>query len=474
MAAPTPAPSDDSASRLSFRQRVIYGLGGVFDQWGAHGVKNTANPILNIVLGVNPAAIGTLMALSRLWDAITDPLMGSISDNFKSPWGRRRPFILTGALLAALFFVSIWWIPTTLGTTAQIVWLTATVLLFYTAYTMYSVPFIALGLELEPSYNGKTRLFATRTVFTVATSLIVSWVFPLTQTGWFGTPEESVRWLAMLIALVMITCGLIPALFSRTPTYPTVSKASEATPRIPLREGLGTALKNRSFRILMIGVCGSLLGYNLVNALGWYVNIYYVFGGDMKAASIVGGWSATVYSVAVLVSAPALTWLSGRFGKGPTFFGCIMLGAISSALKWWLYTPEFPYGQLIVQALFAPPTAGIALLGYAMLADICEEERALSDRRLEATFAAVFGWLQKSCLALGVFGSGWILVFSGFEVDLGPTQSAETLQTLRWCFSVIPCIAALIAAAFILRFPLTPARMRSVRVKIDAQENSAS
>lgn len=469
MATPSPTPAA-SSSRLSFRQRAIYGIGGVLDQWGAHGVKNTANPILNIVLGINPAAIGTLMALSRLWDGITDPLMGSISDNHKSPWGRRRPFILLGALLASLFFVSIWWIPTSIGPTAQVVWLTTTVLLFYTAYTIYSVPFIALGMELEPGYHGKTRLFATRTVFTVGTSLIVSWVFPLTQVGWFGTPEQSVRWLAVLIALIMITCGLVPALFSRSATTISSLPAKTEAPKISLREGLGTALTNRSFRILMIGVCGSLLGYNLVNALGWYVNIYYVFGGDTKAASIVGGWSATVYSLAVLVSAPALTWLAGRFGKGPVLFGCIMLGAISSALKWWLYTPEFPYGQLIVQALFAPPTAGIALLGYAMLADICEAERAQSNRRLEATFAAVFGWLQKSCLAIGVFGSGWILVFSGFDVELGSEQSSATLQTLRWCFSVIPACAALVAALLVLRYPLTSERMRQIRAKLDRDE----
>ena len=250
-ATPPPAP----AAKLSLRQLCAYGTGGVLYEWGLFGVKNTANQVLNIVLGMNPAAMGTVMALGRLWDAFIDPLMGSVSDNFRSRWGRRRPLIAAGAIGCGIFFPLIWWLPLGAGATLQVAWLLAATLLFYSAFAVFVVPYQALGYELTPDYHEKTRLFSFRQGLGAFTGLAVAWVFPLIQSGWLGTPGESVRWLALLVGVLIILAGITPALFVRESAVVVPVRTQR---KVPLREAFTHAMRSRPF-LLVAGASGLAL-----------------------------------------------------------------------------------------------------------------------------------------------------------------------------------------------------------------------
>src|SRR5665213_1105676 len=119
--------------RLSLRVLCGFAAGGFLDTWGIQSVKNSANAILNIILGVNPITLGVVFGGTRLWDAFLDPVMGSITDNTKSRWGRRRPYIVAGTLMCALTFPFLWWVPPGASAAAQAVWLGVAAFPFYTA-----------------------------------------------------------------------------------------------------------------------------------------------------------------------------------------------------------------------------------------------------------------------------------------------------------------------------------------------------
>lgn len=152
------APSEGKNGKLSFKEKFSVGTGGLTVSLGNQSVRTTGQGVLNMILGINAFWVGIVLAIPLLWDAITDPIMGNFSDNFRSKYGRRRPFIFIGAILMGLTFASIWMIPMGWSDTGKLVWFLVTSLLFYTAYTIFSVPFIALTYEMTPDYEERTAV----------------------------------------------------------------------------------------------------------------------------------------------------------------------------------------------------------------------------------------------------------------------------------------------------------------------------
>lgn len=442
------------------RQDLAYGAGAMLDGWGLMGVKNTAHQVLNIVLGVNPGTIGTVMAIARLWDAMTDPLMGNISDNLRTRWGRRRPLIFVGAILSGLVFPLLWCLPTGLDPSGQFWWLLGFGLLFYTVFGFFSVPYHAFGYEIAPGYDEKTRLFAIRTAVGTINGIAVAWVFPLIQSGWFGAPSESARAVGWLVGGVFALLAILPAVGVKEPVQ--TAQAVQRLPRLPFWRSLRTALACRPFRQVAGAAMLATMGMNAVTVLGTYVSVYYVNGGDVKHAAVIGGIQFTVSTVFIIVSTPLVKKLSDWLGKKPALLFCFALALVGTVSKWFFYTPANPYLIIGVVFFLGPANAGFRTFADAMIADVCEYEEARSGLRLEGMFGAVYSWALKSGLALAAFLSGWILVWTGFDIGLGTAQSEHTLLGLRLLFAFFPFVALVGAAWWLRGYPLDAATMAAL------------
>ena len=167
--------------RISIKRKIAVGAGGFPIQNGGLIVQYMAQPIFQIFLGLNPALFGLAMTIPRIWDAFTDPIMGRISDRFKSKWGRRRPFVFFGSLLMALSFSFIWMVPQGLSETSIFLWLVISSILFFSAYTIYSVPCQALAYEQTSDYHERTRLMFYWALFFNIGNLCVNWYLPATN-----------------------------------------------------------------------------------------------------------------------------------------------------------------------------------------------------------------------------------------------------------------------------------------------------
>lgn len=463
---PDPTPIRPEGTALPWRTRLAYGLGGILDQWGIFGTKSTANVVFNVVLGVSPATIGIVLAIARLWDAFADPFMGSVSDNARTRWGRRKPFIVVGAILCGLTFPLVWWLPTSFGAQGQFTWLLLTLLAFYCAFTLFTVPYHAMAYELAPGYHEKTSLLAVRTFIAQTVSIAMAWTFPIIQAGWLGTPVQSVHTLGLIVGGVIMLSGLIPGLFVPVERAPAVSKKPALTLGQTLRVAAGSRLLRRVLGIAAI----SIFGLNMVNLLGNYVTIYYVFGGDAKAAAPLVALSGSLWALLSMLLSPVVAWLSRRVGKRNAFFALLGCAFVATLSKWWLYTPAHPYWQLGVIVLITPGTLALWMISESMVADVCEHDRLATGRRTEGVYSAMYAWLLKGGIAIALLIANLILEFIGFDVAKGAAQSPETLLWLRILFAFLPAGAIVVSMLMLLGYPLNEARMKDIQRQLASQE----
>jgi len=203
------APKD----KVSLRKKILYGSGSFADMTFQWTLVAFALPIFNMELGYSAVLIGSVLAITRLWDAITDPLMGSISDNFRSRYGRRRPFIGVGAVMAGIFFIAIWFIPAGLSNTVFFITFLVLSLLFYTSFTVFTVPLLALGYEMSSDFHERTSMMNVRVFANSLNGIFMfSWFFALVHSDFWSGPSEGIRMVGLGFGLIMIVLGLVPAL----------------------------------------------------------------------------------------------------------------------------------------------------------------------------------------------------------------------------------------------------------------------
>ena len=459
----------DNAPPVPFRQKAAFGAGGGAEEVMNNSVNTILNPVYNIGLGVRPELLGYAQAAPGFWGAIFGPLVGSFSDNARTRWGRRRPFMLLGCVLSALSFVAMWWVPRSWGETAMFVYIVALSLIFYSAATLFQVPWNALGLSLTTNIQERTRVWAVRQFVSMSIGFGLPWLYWLTKRDFFSDVVEGARWGSLGVGLVILIGGLIPTFFCKE----NYSEAVQAQPKVPLIKGFIESFQNRPFVFLTVMIVCILTGLFLVDTLGLYVTIYHVYGGDEKAASTMQGITGSCYRASAIAFLPVVGFLSARFGKKQVLAAALMLAFLGTASKWWCYSSAHPWTCVIPAILMGPGLTSMFVLTSSLLADICDYDEYLTGCRREATYTAVSGW----CVKLGVTGalvlSGYILMGTGFDKHLGGAQSPNTIFWMRFLFSSVPPAALLIAIFLTLRFPLTESRSREIQTILKQRKADA-
>ena len=206
------APED----RITLAHKVIYGFGAFVNNLLAAAIGGMAI-ILNLGLGMNPALVGLLGALPRLTDALTDPLMGYISDNTDSRWGRRRPYIFVGAILSGIIFAILWQLPLGKSENYYFWFFLIGSFVFYLAYTIFATPWVALGYELTPDYHERTRLMGVQNFMGSLAYMVSPWFLAMMQASMFTDMVEGASYLAIGIGIFAIACRCFASnIFKRT------------------------------------------------------------------------------------------------------------------------------------------------------------------------------------------------------------------------------------------------------------------
>ncbi len=465
--------------RIPFPLKLIYGLGAFVNNTLAAAIGGMII-VLNLGLGLSPALVGLLGALPRLTDAITDPLMGYISDNTRSRWGRRRPYIFVGAIAAGIIYALLWQLPAEKSTTFYFTYFLVGSLIFYLAYTIYATPWVALGYELTPDYHERTRLMGVQNFIGNLAYMISPYFLAIMYMPAFGDAVTGAKYLALIIAVVVIALGILPALFLRE-RFKDVASIEGADKKEnsmgdvikDFLRGFATTLKFAPFLKLCVATFLVFNGFILIASFQPYVIIYYVFGGDQEAGSVFVGHSGLVQAIASLGVIVFVTWLATKIGKRRAFFVSTGVSMIGYALKWFCYTPDNPWLVLIPAPLMAFGLAGLFTLMPSMICDVVDCDELNTHERREGMYGSIFWWVVKLGQSVAIAGGGVLLVATGFDVEFGGGQAAQTITLMRLCDAFIPCLASGIAIWSIASYTITEEKAHDVRMELEARRGAA-
>lgn len=457
-----------AADRVSFAQKVIYGTGQISNVILAIAIANLAPFVLTVELGVSAVLVGLAMGLPRVWDAFTDPVVGYLSDNARTKWGRRKPFMFVGLLAVGACLALMWQMPRGWSDMGYFWFFFGMSIVFYLAYTFYATPFVALGYELTPDYHERTRVMGVMNFMGNLAAVPMAWMFAVMQWDAFEDGVQGARFLAIILAVLVVIFGLVPIIFLRDPTRDRFSvredrSAKGASPTLGFFDGLKTTLKNRSFLYLCLATLLFFPGLTLIQNFGSFLLIYYVYAGAKDAASVLIGWSGTLSAVLTLAFIPVVTWLGTHVGKRRAFMICAASALFGTLLKWFCYQPSMPYINLLPGPFVSIGFAALWVLTGAMMADVCDQDELATGERREGTYSAVFWWIVKLGLSSSLVLSGVLLKVTGFQEKAGADQSADTFFWMRVCDVAFPAVFIAVAIYLIYRFPLTEERAYEIK-----------
>ena len=470
------APED----RIPFSQKLIYGLGAFVNNLLAAAIGGMVI-VLNLGLGMNPALVGLVSALPRLTDAITDPLMGYISDTTRSRWGRRRPYIFVGAILVGVIYALLWQLPADKSETFYFWYFLSGSLIFYLAYTMFATPWVALGYELTPDYHERTRLMGVQNFIGQLAYVIAPWFLLIMQSKFlFDDMVDGAAGLAIIIGVFVIAVGIIPAIFLKERFSADVESADdgaeaqvESAGAALLRNlksflsGFATSLKFKPFLKLCAATFLVFNGFMLIASFQFYVIIYYVFGGDTVKGAEYAGYSGTLGAISTFLVIILITWLATKIGKRRAFLFATGVSMVGYALKWVCYNPDIPWLLLLPAPLMAFGLGGLFTIMPSMICDVVDADEINTHERREGMYGSIFWWVVKLGMAAALAAGGFLLNATGFDVALGGEQAPRTIYLMRLFDAFIPCVASGIAIWAIATFSITEEKAYEIRAELE-------
>ena len=448
-----------AGGKLPLRSKLAYGVGGFAEHFTNNVPAIMASPILNVTLGVSPVLIGIALGVPRILDAFVDPVVGVLSDRTRSRFGRRKPYMIVGGLLSAILAAALWLIPQGWSEMNVFLFFCIGLVVLYSVYPVFAIPYAALGYEMTPDYGERTNLQAFRAVFGFLSSFLISWMLWVTQWDIFSSTVEGMQWVMFASVPVLMACALAPVIFCKE----THIRTAIQKVRLPLKTTLAAPFQCPPFLLVSGARLSVICGIMLVMQLGIYINIYYVFDGSIKEASLVGGTVNTVFQVLSIALIPVIAWFANRLGKRQVLLALLVPAAMASAAKWFCYRPDMPYLQLLPVIIFAPGLSAIWSLTYSMTADVCDYDEFRHGERREGTFAAIIGWGDKLAISISLLLAGFLLSATGFDAKIEGPQSASTIVYLRLLDSTVTATGILLACGLLAFYPLSKTKMARIR-----------
>ena len=421
--------------------------------------------------GMNPFLAGLLGGLPRIFDALTDPIMGFISDNTKSNWGRRRPYIFVGAILSGLFFILLWQLDETNSQTYNFWYFLIMSMVFLVGNTMFATPLIGLGYEMTSDYNERTRLMAFSQAVGQIAWMIVPWFWVLiADPDLFESQAVGVRQLSVVVGVICLALGLLPAIFckgidaSNMENRKDINFKSALSNLKDLFASIVEVSKNKPFVKLCVATFLVFNGFQLVASFSYFIIVFYMFNGDYGLAGNWPAWFSTITAVATaFLVIPIVSWISNKFGKRKAFIISTALSIVGYILKWWGFSPENPWLIFMPIPFMAFGLGGLFTLMMSMTADVCDlDELENGMPRKEGTFGAIYWWMVKLGQALALVLGGLVLELVGFDQN-SATQTVETLTNLRIADIAIPAITAGLAIWVMMTYDLSEKRAREIQ-----------
>lgn len=433
----------DQVAPVSTGLCLGYGIGSL-----GTGLYSTVPGLLLLyfltnIIGVPAALAGLAVFIPKTVDVVIDPVLGILSDRTRSRWGRRRPWLLAGALALPTFFFLMFSVPEFESVQARFLYVTLFFVAAALGFSLFQVPYIAMPAEMTPDTHDRTRIVSFRMVFVTIGILAGGAVAPLlVKLGGGGRAGYALMG-AVLAAVVFVSMMTSFLGTAKAPSSP----VSEEQP--PAFAQLKWPLTNRPFRLLVLGTVFPCVGVScLLACVPFYVQ--HVLQRDQEVVTLL--FVALVLPAAVTM--PLWVWLAKRLGKRRTYMLSVAAFGLLS-LVFLIGTPTFVTPLYAVTALMGTAYAGTQLLPFSMLTDVIVVEGRRSGQAQEGVFTGLWTAVETAGFAFGALVAGSFLQWRGFVesmADQTVVQSGQAIQGIVWTMSLLPAFFLLAGLPFLWRY----------------------
>ena len=467
-------------SKVPMGQKIAFGFGMLANQMFP-AVISIFIVVLVQNLGFPGWMWGVVSLVPRLFDAITDPIMGFISDNTKSKWGRRKQYVLLGAVIMGISFIVMWQLYKDNTVDYNFTYFLLWSLVFYVGLTIFSVPYVAMGYEMSNDFHERTNIMAVAQFIGQWAWVIAPWFWVIMDDkSFFESGEVAVRELAIWVGIICMIFAMIPAIFIKSKS--TLNEKYDSITFKNILKSLhtifiinfGQALKIKAFRKLCVATFLIFNAFNTVAAFTYFIIVFFLFNGATGPDG--AWWWPTLFgSVGALVTTflviPVVTQMSKKIGKKKAFIVSQSVSIIGYIMLWFLFIPGKPYLFLFALPFFSFGIGGLFTLMMSMTADVIDLDELNTGKRREGIFGAIYWWMVK--FGFGIAGglSGVIFSVIGWESG-GATQSEEALFGLRLFFSGLPILGTLIAIYIMWDYDLSEEKAGEIRAKLETRKAS--
>jgi len=429
------------AGTLPVRTKLLYGVGDVGNALVNSAIQFFLLKFYTDGALILPALASSALLIGKIWDAINDPLMGWLTDRSTHRLGKRRVFMLFGAIPLGISVALLWFVPAGMPALWTFVWIALTFTLFDTLWTLTNVPYYALTSELTDNYDERSSLTAYRMVMAVPAYLVgaaitpaIVGVFAIQRTGYAAIGIIY----GVLAALALLGC----AFGIRERKTPTPAAASRSKPL----ESLKIALQNKPFVRLLVAYITLNMAFALIKTLMAYFLQYQL---DMAAET-----TLVMGLLLICVTLSLFVWkkISEKLDKGPSYAIGMLIGAL--AVSFMFFLPN-------AKTSLVYPIAALAGFGFgaqwifpwAMVADVADVDQAKTGEQRSGMYYGVWGLVTKLSEALAIASSGWILTGFGYVPNVAQTEFARL--GIRLFFGPVPAVLILLALPLLIWYPIT-------------------
>ena len=468
--------------KIRLSEKIGYGLGDMSSSmfWKLFGAYLMI--FYTDVFGISAAVVGTMFAVTRVWDSFFDPVVGAVADRTSSRWGRFRPYLLFLAVPFGVIGILTFLTPP-FGQTGKIVYAFITYALMMMVYSAINVPYASLLGVMSPDPTDRNTLATYRMTFAYLGSFLALLLFmPLVNAfgggnsggpmlGWLTAPQAG--WL-MAVGVIAVVCVLL-FLGCFALTKERVRPVRQG--KTPLKTDLRDLLHNRPWWILLGAGVASLVFNSIRDGATVYYFKYYVDETAVGSISFLGlpfvlsglylavGQAANI--LGVILAAP----VSNRIGKRRTFMAAMAVASVLSVAFFWLGKDQL-VPIFILQALISVCAGSIFPLLWSMYADCADYSELQTGNRATGLIFSSSSMSQKFGWAFGTAITGWMLAQFGFQANA--VQSAETLQGIRMFLSLLPAAGAFLSLVFIYFYPLSEQKMRQITHELEEKRTAAA
>jgi len=438
--------------KLRWTTKLLYCVGDI-----GNAVVNSAIGFFLLVFYTDaamiaPALAGTALSVAKIWDAVNDPLFGWVSDRTTSRFGRRRVYMIFGALPLAVTVMLLWFVPGGLTSIGTFIWIALGFMLFDTAWTITNVPYYALTAELTDDYDERSSLTAYRMVLGVPAYILGAALTPVIV-GMFASKRTGYGIAGVIYGVLAAIVLWIAAAGLRE--HKNISDSKSESP--PWRTFMDT-LRNRPFVQLLVAYFVATVGFSLLRTLMAYF-LTYQLGMEAQVPLV-------MMLMLVVIALFLFPWkfLSERWNKGPAYGLGLLIAGLAVAATFLL--PHEPTPWIYAIAV----VAGIGLsvqwvFPWAMVPDVVEVDRLQTGEHRGGMYYGVWGLATKFSEMLGLAASGWVLQLFNYVPNVA--QSANTLLGIRLFFGPVPLGLFALAVPLLVRFPITRVKHAEIRRQLE-------